>query len=142
MISEFENQLTKKEILKGLLIYINRKLWYIILLLIIIAFLFAYSTGYDLIGSLVNTFVIAIIAEIILTLIHMQQFSTNKISTYKLHNDFVEIIGSNGIAHTYQYTQIKSVNTKDVIVLLLSKACFAIVAKQRMNAEQIRILQI
>lgn len=142
MISEFRNQLTQIEIFKGLLIYINRKLCYSILLFMIVVGVFAYISRDSLMDGLLGALVIAIVSEIFLTLVYMRQFSTKKIAIYKLHDDFLEIIGSNGISQTYNYSQVQSIGAKDIIVLFLSKSSFAVVAKRHLNTKQIRILQM
>lgn len=73
---------------------------------------------------------------------HMRQFSLNKVAIFKLYDDFLEIIGSNGVSQMYNYRKIQSIAAKDIIVLFLSKHSFAIVAKRYLDAEQIRILQM
>jgi len=141
MISELQNQLTQKEIVKGLLVYLNRKLWYIFILLPMIAFAFSYIGKHSFLEALFGAFIIALLAEIVLVLMHMRQFSTNKVAIYKLHDDFLEIVGSDGIPHSYPYVQVKSIEARDIIILFLSRNSFAIVSKRHLNAEQICTLR-
>lgn len=141
MISEFKNQLAQEEIMKGIIVYINKKLWLVVLLLLIAVFVFSFIKNNDFLLALSLSLCVAIIAELLLTLILKRQFSTERSATYKLYNDFLEIIGSNGISNTYQYNQIQSIGVKDSIVLCLPKAGFAIIAKRHLNEEQIHTLQ-
>jgi len=138
-ISEFKNQLTQKEIIKGLIIYINKKLLNIILLLPTIVFILSFTINNNILLALFLSICITIFTELFLFFLLKQQFSTEKIATYKLYDNCLEIINSNSISHTYKYGSIQSTETKDIIVLFLPKNSFAIIAKRHINAEQIEI---
>ena len=138
-ISEFKNQLTQKEIIKGLIIYINKKLLNVILLLTSIVFILSFTTNNNILLALFLSICITIFTELFLFFLLKQQFSTEKIATYKLYDNCLEIINSNSISHTYEYGSIQSIETKDIIVLFLPKNSFAIIAKRHINAEQIEI---
>jgi len=140
MQSEFKNQLTHKEIIKGIFIYINRKLLIYMLLLMVVVFTFSFSSNNNLFLAVLVSICAVIIAEFSLIFIHKQQFSTDKIATYKLYNDCLEIVNSIGDSYIYKYNHIRVIETKDIIVLCLPKVSFAIIAKRHMNAEQIKML--
>ena len=149
LISEFKNQLTHKEIIKGILIYINkgllkyfnRKLLIGIILLIVIVFAISISKNDNLFLVLSGLIGTAIVLELLLIFMTKLQFSINKIATYKLYDGCLEIINSNGVSYIFKYNHIRIIEAKDIIVLCLPQAgSFAIVAKRLMNAEQIKIL--
>lgn len=140
MISEFQNQLTRREIFLGVLIYINRRLRIIILPFLLAVTAFEYQNSGDIFFSGLVAVLSALFAEVVMVLLLAKNFSPQKIASYKFFEENLEITGSNGAKQNYPYRQIESVVTKSVIVLMLSKNSFAIVAKQHLDAEQIRIL--
>lgn len=139
MISEFKNQLTQKEIIVGLIVYVNKKLLSIIILLTSVVFVFSFISNNNVLLSLFFAICAIIITEVILLFTLKQQLSTKKIATYKLYTNRLVIIGSNGISHTYEYDRIKSIVAKDVIVLCFSRTSFAIIAKRHLDREQMKI---
>lgn len=64
MVSEFKNQLTRTEIIKGLFICINKKLRYVIFLCMLVAGQLVYISRNSLKDGLLAALAIAVIAEV------------------------------------------------------------------------------
>ena len=141
LISEFKNQLTFKEMFKGTFIFINRKLWFLKLIFIVVFVAFGSSDNDYLLALLFSIFFAAIIMDLFLTLtIVLLLFSTSKIATYKLYDNSLEISNNKGITHIYTYNRIRSIDKKNIIVLCFPQFWFAIIAKRHLSPEQMEML--
>ena len=144
LISEFKNQLTLREIFKGTLIYVNRKLWFIMVLYMAMFVAMGISSNgiHYLRAILLLSVCAVIIVDLLLILIMMIifLFSNNKVITYKLYDDFLEISNKEGVSHIYKYNRIRSINKKNIIILCLPLLMFAIIAKRHLSPEQMQML--
>lgn len=136
----FKNQLNNHEIKEGLVTYLNKLLPPFILIGAIIVFIFTYIHNNSIVYAAVTSIIMAVSAIAFIFFALKQQFSPDKVATYKLYESELEIVNSNGSIHNYKYNKTKSIAAKNVIVLCFSKGSFAIIAKQNITKDQIAFL--
>lgn len=138
MPSSFENQLNNKEIIKGIIAYVNQRFYPLVIAVFLIVFL-SFSMNQDIFSGFSMSLLAVFIFEGLMFLALKANFSPRKTAQYLVNETSFEIINHNGQHFSYGYAEVKVLQFKDILILCLSKRSFAILAKRHMNEEQINL---
>lgn len=142
MNSTFQNQLTAKEINKGILVYLIKNFWiFLIFSIAIVVILFVGTNNWNILAVLLYL-VLTLGITLIITFIDLRRkMSPKKIATYHLKKEMLEIVSSNGEVTVHTYDQVKVINSDILFVLFFTTTSFAIIAKRNLTEEQVAFLQ-
>lgn len=142
-----QNQLTCKEIKEGLyLLYAKKILPLFIYFIVFLSILSVVSSPVHFFSDengLVQFFVTVIPPFLILIVLYIpsrwffyfcskKKFSENKVVSYKIECETLEIISEIG-TFSYPFNNIRKIKGKKVVVFLLTKTQFAILSKRYLN---------
>lgn len=142
MNATFQNQLTVKEINKGILVYLIKNFWiFLIFSIAIVVILFVGTNNWNILAVLLYL-VLTLGITLIITFIDLRRkMSPKKIATYHLKKEMLEIVSSNGEVTVHTYDQVKVINSDILFVLFFTTTSFAIIAKRNLTEEQVAFLQ-
>jgi len=139
---KFKNRLTDDEIKEGVNLFIKRKVGYIFLIIIGIAIASVIlnkgksQSSQAFVGILViGIFIFGL--YLYLRKILMSNFSTEKIATYSFTEDGVDIVNDDGREYNYSYFKMKTLDSKNVLVLTFGKNSLAIISKDKLQPSEI-----
>ena len=139
---KFKNRLTDDEIKEGVNLFIKRKVGYIFLIIIGIAIASVIlnkgksQSSQAFVGILViGIFIFGL--YLYLRKILMSNFSTEKIATYSFTEDGVDIVNDDGREYNYSYFKMKTLDSKNVLVLSFGKNSLAIISKDKLQPSEI-----
>lgn len=143
MYAEFKNQLTNKDIFIGIFAYINRKLWFLFLLVTMgcVVFFYFILNEHNVVKICFFIILSIILSNVVFFLMLKKNFSSTKVATYILNDQNLKIINSEGKESVFTYDQIGMAELKQLFVLFLNKNTFSLVSKKHMSKEQIAVLR-
>lgn len=139
---KFENQLTEKEISEGVTSFTIKKMLHSIFVMIGVGAAFAFmNRGHiNTAQSLVPIGILILLVvgfHLFLRKNLLVQFSPERVATFIFEDGILDVVNANGQKFQYDCSRIKTIDSKNVLLLLFVKNSFAIISKSKVGVDNI-----